>query len=212
MQRLYIGERKMILAMTISYELGDSLYLNITNRCTNNCSFCIRNNPAGVANELNLWLDQEPTVDEVLADIAKREVGGYKEFVFCGYGEPMMRTYDIIVICKRLKEKYTIPIRINTNGQANLIYDKDITPLLANVVDGISISLNAKDGPTYQAICHSDYGENSFAALLDFASKCKKHLPSVILTVVDVMTEEDIQACREIAKAIGVDFRVRHLV
>jgi len=198
--------------MTISYELGDSLYLNITNRCTNSCSFCVRNNPEGISSEINLWLEQEPTVDEVLESIAKREISSYKEFVFCGYGEPLMRVYDIIEICKRLKEKYTIPIRINTNGQANLIYGKDITPLLANLVDGISISLNAKDGPTYQAICQSDYGEKSFEGLLDFAIKCKNHIPTVVLSVVDVMTEEDIQACREIAKRVGVEFRVRHLV
>jgi radical SAM enzyme (TIGR04100 family) len=202
----------MNLAMTISYELGNSLYLNITNRCTNSCSFCIRNNPDGVANEIDLWLEQEPTVDEVIEDIAKREIANYKEFVFCGYGEPMMRVYDIIKICKKLKEKYTIPIRINTNGQANLIYGKDITPLLANWVDGISISLNAKDGPTYQAICRSDFGEKSFEAMLDFAEKCKKYIPTVVLSVVDIMSEEDIQACRAIAKRIGVDFRVRHFV
>ncbi|HEY3425947.1 MAG TPA: TIGR04100 family radical SAM protein [Negativicutes bacterium] len=198
--------------MTISYELGNSLYLNITNRCTNSCSFCIRNNPDGVANEIDLWLEQEPTVDEVIEDIAKREIANYKEFVFCGYGEPMMRVYDIIKICKKLKEKYTIPIRINTNGQANLIYGKDITPLLASWVDGISISLNAKDGPTYQAICRSDFGEKSFEAMLDFAEKCKKYIPTVVLSVVDIMSAGDIQACRAIAKRIGVDFRVRHFV
>jgi len=198
--------------MTISYELGDSLYLNITNRCTNSCSFCIRNDPKGVASEINLWLAEEPTIDEVIEDIAKWDIENYKEFVFCGYGEPTMRVYDIIEICKKLKEKYPLPIRINTNGQANLMYGKDITPLLADWVDGISISLNAKDAATYQAICQSDYGEKSFAALLDFASKCKQYIPTVILTVVDVMTKEDIQTCREIAKTVGVDFRVRHLV
>ena len=198
--------------MTISYELGDSLYLNITNRCTNNCSFCVRNNPQGISSEIDLWLTQEPTIAEVIADIAKRDITRYKEFVFCGYGEPMMRVYDILEICKKLKEKYTIPIRINTNGQANLMYEQDITPLLANWVDGISISLNAKDSATYQAICQSDYGEKSFTALLDFARKCKQYIPTVVLTVVDVMSVEDIQTCREIAKEVGVDFRVRHLV
>ena len=198
--------------MTISYELGDSLYLNITNRCTNKCTFCIRNKSDGIAGETDLWLDKEPTVDEVVGDITKRDLANYKEIVFCGYGEPMMRVYDIIEICKKLKNHYTIPIRINTNGQANLIYQKDITPLLANWVDGISISLNAKDGPAYQAICQSDYGEKSFAAMLDFTEKCKQYIPNVVLSVVDVMTKADIQECSEIAKRIGVKFKVRQLV
>lgn len=198
--------------MTISYELGDSLYLNITNRCTNNCSFCVRNNPQGIDSDINLWLIQEPTVTEVIADIAKRDITRYKEFVFCGYGEPMMRVYDLLEICKILKTKYTIPIRINTNGQANLMYGQDITPLLANWVDSISISLNAKDALTYQAICQSEYGEQSFAALLDFASKCKHYIPTVVLTIVNVMTVEEIQTCREIATEVGVEFRVRQLV
>ncbi len=198
--------------MTISYELGNSLYLNITNRCTNSCSFCVRNNPNGVGSEIDLWLEKEPTVEEIIEDITQREITHYQEFVFCGYGEPTMRIYDIIDICKKLKEKYTIPIRINTNGHANLIYGKDITPLLANWIDGISISLNAKDGATYQAICQSNYGEKSFDALLDFANKCKKYIPTVVLSVVDVMPKEDIEACREIAKQAGVTFKVRHLV
>jgi len=198
------------MSMTITYELGNSLYINITNRCTNHCSFCIRNSSDGVGSGIDLWLEREPTVEEVLKDIQTRDIFSYREFVFCGYGEPMMRVDDIIEICKKLKELYNIPIRINTNGHGNLIYGKDITPLLAGWVDYISISLNAKDAQAYQAICVSDYGERAFEAMLDFAAKCKKYVPKVALSVVDVMSREDIQACREIAERIGVDFRVRH--
>src|SRR5665647_1254437 len=128
----------MKMSMTITYEVENSLYLNITNRCTNKCTFCVRNNAGGVIYGLNLWLEKEPTVDEVFEDIQKREISKYKEFVFCGYGEPMMRTYDLIEICKKLKDKYNIPIRINTNGQANLINGNDITPQLEGWVDSIS--------------------------------------------------------------------------
>ncbi len=196
--------------MIITYELGKSLYINITNRCTNCCSFCIRKNADGVGSGIDLWLEREPSVDEIIEDIRKRDISTYKELVFCGYGEPLMRTDDIIEVCKKLKSKYSIPIRINTNGQANLIYGKDITPQLHGLVDYISISLNAKDGQAYQALCQSQYGEKAFAAILDFAEKCKQYIPKVVLTVVDVLPEEDIQACREIARRIGVDFRVRH--
>ncbi|HEX3012501.1 MAG TPA: TIGR04100 family radical SAM protein [Syntrophomonadaceae bacterium] len=196
--------------MTITYEVGNSLYINITNRCTNKCLFCIRNISDGVGSGTNLWLEQEPTIDEVVEDIQRRDITRYKEFVFCGYGEPMMRTNDIIEICKKLKEKYSIPIRINTNGQANLICGKDITPQLEGLVDAVSISMNARDNNKYQAICQSKYGEGAYEAMLDFAAKCKKYIPRVILTVVDLISLEDIQYCKKIAQRIGADFRVRH--
>lgn len=198
--------------MTITYEIGSALYLNITNRCSNRCTFCVRNNTDGVVDGLDLWLDQEPTVDEVLTAIGKQEITKYTEFVFCGYGEPMMRIQDLLQISEKLKEKYFIPIRINTNGQANLIYGQDVTPQLEGWIDAVSISLNAKDKKIYQKICLSDYGEAAFDAVLDFAGKCRQYVPTVILSVVDVMTDEDIQSCREIAERIGVGFKVRQLV
>lgn len=196
--------------MTITYELGNSLYINITNRCTNHCTFCVRNQQDGVGSGINLWLKQEPTVEEVITDIRNRELTNYQELVFCGYGEPMIRTDDIIKICQKLKALYNIPIRINTNGHANLIYGKDITPQLAGLIDAVSISLTAKDSGEYQAVCRSDYGGAAFDAMLDFAGKCKQHIPKVVLSVVDVISREDIAACRAIAEGLGVDFRVRH--
>lgn len=200
------------MAMNITYEIESSLYLNITNRCSNNCTFCVRNNSDGVVSGLNLWLEKEPTVEEVLEDIQKRKISKYKEFVFCGYGEPMWRTYDLIEISKKLKDKYNIPIRINTNGQANLINKKDITPLLEGWVDSISISLNAKDKQEYQTLCLSDFGETAFEGMLDFAVKCKKYIPNVVFSVVDLISKKDIQTCKQIADSLGVDFRVRHFV
>jgi radical SAM enzyme (TIGR04100 family) len=200
------------MSMTITYELEESLYLNITNRCSSHCSFCVRNNVDGISDGMNLWLEKEPTIDEVIADIQIHDVSKYREFVFCGYGEPMMRTYDVIEICKRLKAEYKLPIRINTNGHANLICGFDITPQLSGLIDAVSISLNAKNKQIYQELCQSDYGEKSFDGLLDFAIKCKRYIPSVALSVVDVMSENDIQACREIAQEIGVDFRIRKFI
>jgi TatD family-associated radical SAM protein len=159
---------------------------------------------------IDLWLEREPAVQEVLEDIERYDLSKYREVVFCGYGEPMTRTYDIVEISRRLKAKYDIRIRINTNGHANLIYGKDITPLLKGLIDSISISLNAKNAVEYQKICQSDYGEDAYYGMLDFAAKCKKYIPEVILTVVDVMPQEDIKKCENIAREIGVTFRVRH--
>ncbi|MGE4282556.1 MAG: TIGR04100 family radical SAM protein [Clostridia bacterium] len=196
--------------MVITYELGSSLYVNITNRCTNRCSFCIRNTAQGVGTGDNLWLEREPTVEEIIGDIEGHNLSKYKEIVFCGYGEPMMRTLEIVEVCKYVKKKSNLLIRINTNGHANLTYKKDITPLLEGLVDCISISLNAKNAAEYAEACQSDYGEEAYHGMLDFARKCKSYVPRVILTVVDVMSKEDIEQCREIAKDVGVNFRVRH--
>ncbi|KAB2954266.1 radical SAM protein [Heliorestis acidaminivorans] len=194
----------------ITYKIGNSLYLNITNACTCDCSFCVRNKPEGLSCGITLWLDQEPTVEEVLADIKKWDSTELHEFVFCGYGEPMIRTNDVLEICKRLKKNYSQPVRINTNGHGSLISGYDITPELHGLVDSISISLNAKNGQDYQALCKSVYGEESYGAIIDFAIKCKSYVPEVVLSVVDVLPVEDIEACRNLAEKIGVNFRVRH--
>ncbi len=198
------------MSMTITYEVGTSLYLNITNRCSNNCTFCVRSKADGVGNASNLWLDREPTVDEIIQAIQERDLSRYQELVFCGYGEPMMRALDIVEICKKIKSANNIPIRINTNGQANLIFERDITHLLKGWVDTVSISMNASNKASYQAFCHSVYGDAAFDALLEFAITCKKYIPKVVLTVVDVISPKDIQTCRAIANEIGVDFRVRY--
>ncbi len=196
--------------MTITYKINNSLYVNITNRCTNRCDFCIRDTESGIGEGINLWLEREPTVNEIMAEIEKQDLSKLSEIVFCGYGEPLMRLYDVVEICKRLKEKHSIFIRINTNGHANLIHKKDITDMFKGVVDCISISLNADTPEAYDEVCHSEFGENVFQSLLDFAAKCKNHVPKVILSVVDVMDAESTERCKKIAESIGVDFRIRH--
>lgn len=199
--------------MTITYELGNSLYVNITNRCSNACNFCVRLEHDGVNGKDNLWLDREPTIDEIKSDFEKRELDKYDAIVFCGYGEPMMRTDVILEIAKWLKSKMpTLSIRINTNGQANLICGRDITPELKGLIDCISISLNAENAQKYQQVCNSDYGEDAYFGLLEFARLAKKYVPKVVFSVVDVMSENEIEACRQIAKDCGVNFRVREYI
>jgi radical SAM protein, TatD family-associated len=200
------------MSMTITYEVKKSLYLNITNRCTNNCTFCIRNKLDGVGTGHNLWLEREPTVTEIIEDIQKHDLSSYQELVFCGFGEPMMRTPDIIEVCKIIREKSNIPIRINTNGQANLIFGKDITPQLENWVHTVSISMNTGNKAEYQALCQSVFGEIAYEAILDFASCCQKHVPEVVFTVVDFLSGEKIQSCEKTARDKGIGFTIRHFV
>lgn len=199
--------------MTITYELGKSLYVNITNRCSNDCSFCVRLEHDGVNGKDSLWLDREPTVDEIKADFEIRDLTKYDAVVFCGYGEPMIRAYDVIEVSKWLKAKMPdIKIRINTNGQANLICGEDITPKLEGLIDCVSISLNAENAAKYQDVCRSEFGKAAYEGLLEFATLAKKYVPEVVFSVVDIMPKEEIEACRKIAQERGVSFRVREYI
>lgn len=199
--------------MTITYELGNSLYVNITNRCSNACTFCVRNKHDTVNGKDNLWLDREPTLDEIKTDFLKRDLNAYDGIVFCGYGEPMMRADVVIETAKWLKENHPhIKIRINTNGQANMIYKEDITPKLSGIIDCVSISLNAENAEKYQKLCKSDFGEAAYEGLLDFAEKAKRYVPEVVLSVVDIMKPEEIELCRKRAESRGVSFRVREFI
>ena len=202
------------MAMTITYELNDALYVNFTNRCSNDCIFCLRNNHDNVNGEDNLWLDHEPSIDEIKEDFKKRDMSKYSSVVFCGYGEPLMQFDICMETAKWLKETYpAINIRVNTNGQANLIHGRDVTPELSGLIDSISISLNAPTAKQYDELCHSDFGEKAFDALLDFAKKAKKFVPSVTLSVVDHdLSKEEISACQKLAESNGVDFRVREYI
>ena len=188
------------------------LYLNLTNRCTNKCKFCIRYTASGV-DGVDLWLEREPSVEEIKEALIESDYKSAEEIVMCGYGEPMMR-WDIIPdICRFIKEgNPTARIRINTNGHGNRIAGHDITPSFEGLVDEISISLNAKNAKEYHDICVCDYGEDGFHELLDFARKAKDHVGSVVLSIVDVLPAEDIECCKEIAKEAGVPLRIREMI
>ena len=200
--------------MTITYELGDALYVNLTNRCSNACTFCVRNEHDSVNGKDPLWLDREPTVDEIKADFLTRDLDKYTSVVFCGYGEPTMRFDDMVQVAKWLKgQKPNLPIRLNTNGHANLICNRDVTPELKGCFDCVSISLNAENPEKYQTLCLSEFGgETSFYGLLEFARLAKNYVPEVVLSVVDVMPSEEIENCRKIAEECGVKFRVREFI
>ncbi len=199
--------------MTITYEVGTALYVNITNRCSNRCEFCIRNNGDGAYGSESLWLQKEPTCEEIFASIAARDLTKYTELVFCGYGEPTERLEDMISVAKQVKAKYALPIRVNTNGQSSLLYGKDTAPMYADAVDTVSISLNAPSAEEYDRVCHSKFGLAAYDGLLDFAARVKNYVPNVMLTVVDVaLTPEEIEQCGQIAARVGVPLRVRKYI
>ena len=146
-------------AMTITYRVDSALYVNVTNRCTNSCDFCIRNNGDGAYNSDSLWLSQEPTVEQIT---------------------------DIIEASRVVKRAYpTLPVRINTNGQSDLIFSKDTAPLYKGAFDTVSISLNSSNGEKYNRLCHPVFGEGTFDAILKFARNVKNCVQNVVFSVVD---------------------------
>lgn len=200
--------------MTITYEYFNSLYVNVTNRCSNECAFCVRTKKDAVNGKDDLWLDREPTVDEIKADFLTRDLSKYNEIVFCGYGEPLERFDDVITVSKWLKSEFEgIKIRINTNGHANLINGRDVTPEMDGVIDSLSISLNTDTAEKYNKVCRCEFGEKGFDGLQDFAAKAVRYVPDVTFSVVDkVLNAEEINNCAEIAKKCGVKFRVREYI
>jgi len=189
----------------VSYKIRNSLYLNITNRCTNACTFCAKRDDYYVKGHY-LKLPGEPTVEEVIAEVG--DPARYDEIVFCGFGEPFLRLADVKAIAKALKDKGA-KIRVNTDGLANLVHGRNILPELPGLVDALSVSLNAPDAGTYARICPNRYGAASFPALLDFLREAPRHIPSVTATAVD-LPGLDQAAVRRLAESIkGISFRLR---
>ena len=198
---------------TISYEYEGALYVNLTNRCDCRCVFCLRHNGhKGSIYADDLWLDHEPSRQEALDDLLARDYSQYRELVFCGFGEPMYRTDDLLWLVDRLKEQVpNLPsVRINTNGHANLILGRDVTPELKGRIDTISISLNGSTAEEYCAVTKPKDGVKAWEAMLDFAKKARDYVPHVVMTIVDKdKTPEEIERCRKITQELGVTLRIR---
>lgn len=199
----------MVKAENYVYYVGKNIYINLTNRCPCACTFCIRQNGDGAYGSGSLWLAREPSADEVLSAIAEKDLSEVSEFVFCGYGEPMERAEDVSYIGKELKRLYGKSVRLNTNGLSDLINGKETAYLLEGAVDVVSISLNSGDEESYLKVTRPKFGKGSFEAMQKFAVDCKKYVPQVMFTVVDVIPEREIELSREIAERLGITLRIR---
>ncbi len=196
--------------MTILYEVHNNLYVNLTNKCPCACTFCLRQTRDHMENSGVLWLEREPSVQEIIDDFANFDIDKYDEIVFCGFGEPTERIDAVIEVARFLKSTYNKPTRINTNGLGNLVNNCDITPNLKGLIDTISISLNTPNKERYYELTKSRFGLESFDAMLDFASKASKYVPNVILsTVATTITKEEEQECQRICDELGVTYRIR---
>ncbi len=196
--------------MTITYPVKNGLYINMTNRCPCACTFCLRQNGDSVYGSEPLWLTREPTVKEVCDSIDGWDLEKFSELVFCGYGEPTERLYDLLEVAKYVKSKSNIKIRINTNGLADLIWEKPTAQLLSGLVDCVSISLNATSAEEYLKVVRPRFGIGSYGAMLKFTKDCTSFVPEVVMTVVDVVTsKQEQEKSRQICESLGATLRIR---
>ncbi len=199
-------------AMTILYKVHDNLYVNLTNRCPCACTFCLRQNMDTVSevDDRSLWLEHEPSYEEIVEDFKNYDMTQFNEVVFCGYGEPTERLDMLLKVAAYVKKSFGNKIRVNTNGMADLIWDKDTTPDFEGLVDTVSISLNTPNPEKYHELVRCKFGIKSFDAMLTFAKNVRKYVPNVVMTTVDTtLTKEEEAQCAEICKELGVTYRIR---
>lgn len=192
----------------ITYRIDNSIYINLTNKCSNACDFCVRTT-SDEYSEFDLWLKNEPTSEEVIEDL-KKYLNNFNNYVFCGYGEPTERLDTLIKVAKFLKENNK-SIRLNTNGQSDLINGENSHLKLINLIDCVSISLNNYDKLSYDSICHSRFGLVAFDSLINYAKNCKN---SGINTVFSLVRYKgvDIDKTQKLADKLGIKLRIRELI
>ena len=194
------------------YELDKKIYINLTNRCTNECIFCLRRDKDDVCGQ-ELWLDSEDfTSEDVIEQLKKFNL--YSEVIFCGYGEPMLKFEVLRQVAKYIKETYPkIKIRVNTNGHANFIYKKNVVPELVGLVDEFSVSLNASNAEEYDELSQPKF-ENAYEEVKKFI-KCSADAGiETVASIVDGYKGRrlDVEKCREIAESLGAKLRVREWI
>lgn len=197
------------MADVYTYVIGESIYVNLTNRCNNNCHFCIRNHNDGIEG-YHLWLKKEPSVKVLKNEL--KDCAKYKETVFCGFGEPLFRLDDMLEVAAFVKDKGG-KTRVNTNGQAEIITGrKDTANRMKGLIDTVNISLNGVDAQDYVNECRPEAGALAYYSMIEFAKSCVSVIPNVVLSVVDVIGEEKIEHAKKIAESIGAKLRIRKYI
>lgn len=194
------------------YELENKIYINLTNRCTNDCIFCLRNDKDDVCGK-TLWLDNENfSAKDVIAQLDNFKLSN--EIVFCGYGEPLLKLEILKEVSKYIKEKYPdTKIRINTNGHANFVYKRNILPELKGLIDEISVSLNASTSKEYDELSQPKI-ENAYDEVKKFIKCCSEAGIKTVTSVVEGYKGRhlDLDTCEKISTQLGAKFRVREWI
>ncbi len=194
----------------IIYTLEGGTYFNITNKCPCNCAFCIRSKGEAVGDAKRLWHDVEPTLDDIKNAVDNYDFSNVEEVIFCGYGEPTNAYDNLIATAKYLKEiKPSLKLRLNTNGLSDLINEKETAKEICSVIDIVSISLNDPTSEKYDKITRNIFPGKAFDAMIKFTKECVKYCDNVVMSVVDVISKDDIEKSRQICEECGAKFRVR---
>lgn len=190
--------------LVYTYQIGESLYINVTNRCDSDCVFCKRKTTGEVHGyKLKMKKSEEPDADVYIKEIGDPKK--YKEIVFCGYGEPTIR-WDVVKEVAKYVKANGGKTRMNTNGHGNVINQKDITPELKDLIDTVSVSLNSVDPEQYAKLMRVKPEMHS--KMLDFAKKAKQYT-NVVMSVVGIDKVNIEEAKKFVTEEIGVDFRER---
>ncbi|MBT3047854.1 MAG: radical SAM protein [gamma proteobacterium symbiont of Ctena orbiculata] len=191
----------------ISYQIGDNLYLSITDRCTLECAFCPKTFGDMRVKGYDLTIYHRPTAEEIIDSID--DPARYDEVVFCGYGEPTLRLNLLLQVARYIKQQGG-RVRVNTDGLCNLVHKHDTLPELGTCVDALSVSLNAQNREIYDLHCRPNL-PGSYEAMLEFLRRAPDHIAEVTATAVDGLDGVDIAACEALAKSLNVKFRRRIL-
>lgn len=203
------------MSNVLVYTLDEKIYINLTNRCTNDCIFCLRNDKADVKGQ-ELWLDNEnSTAEDVVEQFEKiYQKTPSKEVIFCGYGEPMLKFEVLKEVAKYIKNKYPeTKIRINTNGHANFVYKRNVVPELKGLVDEFSVSLNAPEKDEYNELSQPKF-DGAYDEVKKFIKACHDENIKVTASVVEGYKGRhiDLETCKKIAHELGAEFRVREWI
>ncbi len=194
------------------YKLDEKIYINLTNKCTNDCIFCLRHDKDDVKGQ-KLWLDSEDFgAEDVIEQLKNFKMSS--EVVFCGYGEPLLKLDILKEVSKYLKENYPdIKIRINTNGHANYVYKRNIVPELKGLVDLISVSLNAENSQEYDRLSQPKF-QGAYEEVKKFIKACSDEGIEVAASIVEGYKGEhhDIGLCEKIANDCGAKLRIREWI
>ena len=197
----------MTAAPVIAYPIADRLYLSITDRCTLACRFCPKTLGSMQVHDYDLSMDHRPGVDEIIA--AMGDISDYSSIVFCGYGEPTLRLKVLLDVAREIKRREG-HVRVNTDGLANLVNKRNVLPEMSGLVDALSVSMNAQNESVYNTHCDPALPE-SWQAMLDFLALAPRWVPDVTATAINGLDGVDIEACRALARKLGVAFRQREL-
>ena len=209
------------MANILVYLLDGKIYINLTNRCTNDCIFCLRKDKDDVVGQ-TLWLDNDNSnADDVIKQFEEKRNElltthnlPFKEVIFCGYGEPMLKFDVMKQVAKYIKDKYPeTKIRVNTNGHANYVYKKNVVPECKGLIDEFSVSLNGSTKEEYDELSQPKFDE-AYDEMKKFIKACSDEGISVVASVVEGYKGRhlDLAKCEEIAKSLGAKFRVREWI